>query len=253
MNKSVRRLASGIAGMILVLALTGCGSDYPELTAEQEQAIGEYAAMTLLKYDAENRSRLVDASVVEAYELKVQQKKEQAAAQATPEPAPEATMKPTADTPVIDVEGEAVVQVPEISLEESLDAPEGVSVSYRGYKLCNTYPEDGSAEGFFALDAEAGQKLLVLEFLLTNETAAEKTVDFFSAQSVYRIKVGDAEPKNAMTTLLWDDLSTYAGKLPASGTEEVVLVFEVADNVSKDDIKLYYKNESNEYTIPLND
>ena len=171
MNKRVRQLTAGIVGVILVLALTGCGSNYPELTEEQEQAIGEYAAMTLLKYDAENRSRLVDASVVEAYEIKEQEKKEQAAALATPEPTPEATMKPTEDTPVIDTNGETVNQEAVMSLEESLAVPQGVSVTYQGYNMCDTYPEDGSAEGYLALDAEQGQKFLVLKFLVKNETA----------------------------------------------------------------------------------
>ena len=252
MNKRVRRMASGIAGLILVLSLTGCGSDYPELTAEQEQAIGEYAAMTLLKYDAENRSRLVDASVVEAYELKEQQRKEQEAAKATPEPTPEATMKPTEDTPVVDSNGEAVKQEAVMSLEESLGAPDGVTVTYKGHVLCDTYPEDGTAENYFTLDAAPGKKLLVLKFLVKNESSEEKQIDFFSATSVYKVKVGDGEPQNAMTTMLFDDMSTYAGKLEVSGSEELVLLFEVENGVSENDIQLYYKNESNEYTIQLN-
>ena len=41
-----------------------CGNEIPDLTEEESQRIGEYAAVTLLKYDANNRSRLVDPEVV---------------------------------------------------------------------------------------------------------------------------------------------------------------------------------------------
>ena len=48
----------------MALTMTACGNEIPDLTEEESQQIGEYAAVTLLKYDANNRSRLVDPEIV---------------------------------------------------------------------------------------------------------------------------------------------------------------------------------------------
>ena len=48
----------------LILALTGCAENQiPDLTADQEKAVGEYVALTLMRYDAGHRSRLMDLSL----------------------------------------------------------------------------------------------------------------------------------------------------------------------------------------------
>ena len=59
MNKG--KLCLGIACILLAgSVLTGCGDKIVPLTQDQEQLVGEYAAVMMLKYDAKHRSRLVD-------------------------------------------------------------------------------------------------------------------------------------------------------------------------------------------------
>ena len=58
----------------------GCASEIAELTPEQQQQVGEYAAFAMLKYDAEHRSRLVDYSEVEAADEKARLAQEAAEA-----------------------------------------------------------------------------------------------------------------------------------------------------------------------------
>ena len=58
----------------------GCASEIAELTPEQQQQVGEYAAFAMLKYDAEHRSRLVDYTEVEAADEKARQIEEARAA-----------------------------------------------------------------------------------------------------------------------------------------------------------------------------
>ena len=56
-----RRLVAVLTAGLLIMGLTGCGENQiPEMTDEQMQRLGEYTAMILMKYDAGNRSRLVD-------------------------------------------------------------------------------------------------------------------------------------------------------------------------------------------------
>ena len=44
--------------------MTACGNEIPDLTEAESQRVGEYAAVTLLKYDATLRSRLADPEIV---------------------------------------------------------------------------------------------------------------------------------------------------------------------------------------------
>ena len=59
-----KNMVCGALLCAMMLSMTACGNEIPDLTEEESQRIGEYAAVTLLKYDANNRSRLVDPEVV---------------------------------------------------------------------------------------------------------------------------------------------------------------------------------------------
>ena len=54
----------------MIFGLSACGENViPEMTDEELQAVGEYAAITLMKYDANQRSRLVDIALLEEEEI----------------------------------------------------------------------------------------------------------------------------------------------------------------------------------------
>jgi len=92
-----RYLKLSIFTMAMMFVLSGCGSDFPDLTADEQQVIGEYAATLLMKYDANNRSRLMSREEVEAAELKMEEL-EQARQELTGE-----WKDPVEDTPVIEI------------------------------------------------------------------------------------------------------------------------------------------------------
>lgn len=240
-------LTKGILiGMIAASVLTGCGNRIPEMSEEQEQAVGEYAAMLLLKYDANHRSRLVDLSTVPEEDAIISEIPEEALNQESDQ------MKPVADTPVIDQTGENGTGNAG-SIEELLGLPEGVVLSYRGMEVCNSYPEDGQADTYFALEASKGKRLLVLDFALSNQSPSEQSVDVLHQEAVFYVTVNGNYKRGALVTLLMDDLSTYMGSIEAGGEKQLVLLVEIendmADAVSS--ISLNVKNESKEYTIQL--
>lgn len=253
-RKSVSSLKLAITAMMIATGLTGCGNSIPDMTQEQMAQVGEYAAITLLKYDANHRSRLVDAETVEAYDRKMQELEALKAQleQQKQETAPEG-MKPVEDTPTVELNGETASKNMIQSLAESLTVPDGVEINYTGYKTCDTYPEDGSAGKYFTLDASAGKKLLVLEFAVENKSAASASVDFFSKTAVFSVDAGEGKKYSAMTTMLLDDLSTYVGTIPAGGTQKLVLLFEVDESAAKNmkDVQLYLREESQTSTIQL--
>ncbi len=252
MRKNGLRLGAACAA--LVLTMTGCGNQIPDLTEEEMQMVGEYAAITLLKYDANHRSRLVDAALVETEEAE----KDEELTEETPETkteelkseeTPEST--PVVETPVIDAE-EVPVSAAEAEVATFYDLPENVEITYKGYEISTSYPSD-SANGYLTVEAEQGKKLLILQFDISNGTAAEQAVDLFSSTAVYQVNVNGIYEQNALTTMLMNDMSTLVTTIPANGSQEVVLVVEIeedmADSIST--ITLNMKNEPNTYTIQL--
>lgn len=247
MKQKYMRLA--VVGLMALTFMTGCGNQIPDLTEEQAKQVGEYAAITLLKYDANHRSRLVDASVIEAHDAK-EKELEELAAQATPEPAPEG-MKPVEDTPVIDDSGNDLVS--EVSsLDDIYELPEGVAIAYRGYQVCDSYTGEASGDAF-ALDAATGKKLLVLKFNIANQSGNVQNVDLFSKTSTYGVTINGTYSEDALTTILMDDISTYINTMQAGEGKDLVLLVEIeesmAGNIST--VSLNLKNESKTSTIQL--
>ena len=245
----IGRKKSVVCGALLcamTLTMTACGNEIPDLTEEESQRVGEYAAVTLLKYDANNRSRLVDPDIVIA-------KLEKEAAKEARRQENAQTEEQPAGTTASEIETPAAQEDITTSLEDFFGLAEGVTLTYEDYQIADSYPEDGSTDEFFALDASAGKKLLVLRFALTNGSDQEESIDFLNTSSRYIITVNDSTRGNALTTMLPNDMSTYAETLAPGETQELVLLLEVNEDVAGaiQSISLRLKNASNEYTIQL--
>lgn len=230
-----KNMVCGALLCAMMLSMTACGNEIPDLTEEESQRVGEYAAVTLLKYDANNRSRLVDPEMV------IAKLEKEAAKEASQEEEKAEVTMPTAQEEIT------------ASMEDFFGLPEGVSITYEDYMVADSYPEDGVEDDYFALDASMGKKLLVLRFHLTNGSEQEETIDLLNTNSRYIITVNDSIRANALTTMLPNDMSTYAETLEPGQTQELVLLLEVNEDVAGavQTIALRLKNASNEYTIQL--
>lgn len=238
-----------IALTMTVLMLTGCGNQLPEMDEEQIQMVGDYAAGLLLKYDASYRSRLVDLPMEET----PASQEENLASEESKQPSEEAEggMAPVDDTPVIPVGGETA-EVNNVSLEDCLNLPEGIRVTYQGERIASTYP-DNAQDDVFALDATVGNRLLILSFLIENQLAQDQEINIFQNNPVFRITVNDNVSKNSLMTMLPDELSTYIGTISANASVEAVLIMEIneADAAQINTITLNIKNASEKTTIQL--
>lgn len=246
MNRYIKILTTGLAVMLM---LTGCGNQIPDMTEEQMQLVGEYAAMTLLKYDADHRSRLVDISVIEAHDAKekeIQEKMAQLQASAEPE-----GMKPVEDTPIKEA-GQETERGGNLSLEDFYGLPEGMNVIYQGEEICDSYSGDASVDAF-SLDATPGKKLFLLKFEIVNQSGSDQSIELFSKSTIYRVTINESYSKNALTTMLTDDMSTYMGTIPAGENKQVVLITEIDKNMADSitSVSLNFKNESKTGTIRL--
>ena len=240
-----KNIVCGALLCTMMLSMTACGNEIPDLTEEESQRVGEYAAVTLLKYDANNRSRLVDPEMVIA---KLEKEAAREAAKAAQE---EAKTEETGNTGTTEVTMPTAQEDITASMEDFFGLPEGISITYEDYMVTDSYPED-EAE-YFALDASAGKKLLVLRFCLTNGTEQEEKINLLNTNSRYIITVNDSIRANALTTMLPNDMSTYAETLEPGQSQELVLLLEVNEDVAGavQAIALHLKNASNEYTIQL--
>lgn len=242
-----KNMVCGALLCAMMLSMTACGNEIPDLTEEESQRIGEYAAVTLLKYDANNRSRLVDPEVV------IAKLEKEAAKETTKASQEEGKAEETGSTGTTEVTMPTAQEEITASMEDFFGLPEGVSIIYEDYMVADSYPEDGVEDDYFALDASMGKKLLVLRFHLTNGTEQEEKIDLLNTNSRYIITVNDSIRANALTTMLPNDMSTYEETLEPGQTQELVLLLEVNEDVAGavQTIALRLKNASNEYTIQL--
>ena len=236
-----RKLYIVLTTLIVSLGITGCGSTIPEMTEEQTELVSEYAAGLILKYDKGYSNRLVDTSVPPVAE--------ETANQSVTETATEEATQSTENTAAQAADGVDV----QADMASFLGA-EGVTIDYSGYELCDTYPdaEDGS-DLFFTMDATEGYQLMVLKFNMVNTSGADETIDLLSKNVRYRVILNGASPKNALTTMLLNDMSTYNDVVTAGATQEVVIVIEVTPEEAQqiDTISLIMKNSEESVTTLL--
>ena len=247
MRKAYVKISALAVAMILLL--TGCGTNYPDLTAEEEIMVGEYAAKLLLKYDANNRSRLIVREELPEEETVIGEPEEPVE---IPEEEPTVEELPEADSPVVGTEDVPLTNMI-ASPEEFYELAEGISIDYQGMDVCSSYPPEGQADSYFALEATEGKSLMVLKFKIENHAQTEQKVDLLSQNVLFRITANGGYTRNTLTTMLLDDMSTYVDTLDAGETVDVVLLAEVDNDVANSisTLMLNLKNELKTCTIQL--
>lgn len=239
-----------IIGLPLIMTgiwLTGCGNAIPEMTMEQQELVVEFAASELLKYDVNYQSKLT------AHEPEQQHEEEQGEQPKEPlieeETLPEEII---ADTDVTIVDNTGTVEAQNISIADFLDLT-GVEISYAGYETVDTYPEGEAKEAYFFMSATEGNKLLVLRFSALNVSGEELSIDLAKSQTRYKIILNGTE-KNALTTMLLNDMAYYQGTLAANESIELVLLCEIQDDQTEfiDTLQLKMKSVDDSATISLN-
>lgn len=237
--------------------LCGCNADIPDLTEEQSAMITEYATNLLVKHsELSNRSLLSETELVlgeqEEAEAKVRKVKADEIAESylnkkveMIEGAEETAGNSESDG--TDEEIYASSQTVSEFFEEN-----DFSIDYMTYDLCTSYPEEAGEDFFMAMDATAGHQLCVVKFQVQNMSSSDQELDMLGKKGRFTLRMGDGENVQAQSTMLLNDLAAYRGTLAAGVSEEMVLVFEVDDNIeSIDSMKLIMKDENGENVISL--
>ncbi len=221
-------MKKNIKSLFVILAfsitLIGCSSDLPNMDDDQAAIIGEYAAGLLVRYDASNKSRLVDISLIQEEAIKEKEVGDKKEAE------PKSPMAPVDDTPIVN-EGKPNNE-PDISLEDILQLPEGVTITFVEDTLMESYPEHNGDELVMGIDAVEGKKLLVLTFSITNQSQVDQLVDIFSISPDFNIKINNQITRSTLPTLLIDELPNFMEVIPAGTDKRLVLITELNENIS---------------------
>ena len=208
--------------------------------------MGEYAAITLLKYDANHRSRLVGLQE----EINPEQKPTEDTEPTQQPIADRPEQQPVNDTPVVDLTEEDIESFD--SMETALGLTEGITVAYTGSVISDRYPTE-EEPGTFIVSAEKGCKIVALEFVVTNNSGTEQKIDMSSKALSFAVISGNNFSEKSLSPVLYNDLAKYNDTLMNESGKKVVLLFQVEEAKAEisSGILLKIKNEGKIYTICL--
>lgn len=240
-NKKTKTFIRILAGALLV-SLCSCGNTIPSLSEEQEAMVVEYASTAVLKHDANYQRKLVDLSTLTNEEETPEEETTQAPAEDTNIP-----QKPQQEAENAAQE-EAQVQV---NAEQILGLHD-VSLTCSGYEAAEFYPKNGN-EIYFVMNATPGNNLLVMKFTLRNLLNEEQAIQIQPGAVRVKIELNGGE-KDALTTMLLNDLAVYQGTLGPNEETELVVVGEypVEDIQTIDSLSVKLKNENGEAILNCN-
>lgn len=217
-----------LAGLSVLMCLfCGCLEATP-LTDEEMDVVAEYAASLLLKYDKHYDTPLY---YVEEREVRL-----------TPTPTPEPTGKAT-PTPVTGSSSGGTSSVPEATPTETptqmplyneeetskqitdIIAVENITVTCEGFELMKSV----QSTEYFSLVAKEGRQYVVVNFLLHNNTTEDIMFDASEKGLEYSVDVNISSVSRVSLSMLENDMQYMEIPVPAGGTAEAVLVFEIAD------------------------
>ena len=209
----------------VMLTLTGCGNAIPEMTAEQQTMVTEYAAALLLKYDANYEPMLLDDERLAAEEEMQKRIEEENARLEALQAAQNAPREESSSEDGDSADGQASAQEAVTNVDPAVFMEmDGVSISCNGVEFVDTYPESGG-EVFLSVTPSAGCKLAVVHLDMVNNGSADATVDMFAKNAKFKVSFNGGEYHNTMMSLLEDDFTMYAGTIvPGQKVSTVLLV-----------------------------
>jgi len=225
----------------------------PELSEEETELVTEYAAGLMLKYDTRYSSKgILNDDELEAMMEKeaAQREKERAYAESAKAYQESLNNKQTEDASQTETVSHESSD-PTISNIASFFGIDGFDVAYSGYELCDSYPSSGDSL-LMAMDASEGKQLLVVNFNVANVSSDSGTFDMFYKSPGFTLNVNGDTKVRQQATLLLDDMAAYNGTIGMGSSENMVLIFEVGDDISSiSSLVLTAKNGSEKGSITL--
>lgn len=234
-----------ISAFAMALCLAGCGVKVDDMTDAEAELVTEYATQILLKHSSTSTKNLLNDEKMKAEEAKEAEirernKKMQEAKEAYLNSEGKEEKKEDAADSSTDSKTE-VVEKEYIDNAAELMKAENFNLTYRDYKLCQSYPEEKRDDDFLSVDAKEGKQLLVLNFEAVNQLAEDTNLDLFSKGGRFFLSINGEPVIESSPTILMDDLSMFKDTVSASATKDLVLLFEVAADTKVNSLELSIK------------
>ncbi|MDD6615055.1 MAG: hypothetical protein PUF13_02975, partial [Lachnospiraceae bacterium] len=107
-----------------------------------------------------------------------------------------------------------------VTLSEALGL-EHIQAVYTGTQLTDRYD---------SVVPDSGKKLMILHVTLQNRTKKARKCDILSLLPVFRAKVNGTQEVTAELTILPENLSTWESKIPAGGSADTIILFQVKED-----------------------
>lgn len=217
MKKGFRLLAVLSATVFMI---SGCGTSLYEMTDDEENLVVQYAAYAVGKHNIHQKDGMTNAV---AKEQDSQVKEEQSTqkeqdTQSNQNSANQGSAGQTGDSTGTDTSNYA-----QISLEKALGYDSALNITYKGYKVQDSYKEGN----YFAVNAASGNKLLVMNFTISNP--GKKTVKYDTTSlgnSFYGVFDGKTKIAEKMT-FSNKELSSGTNKIKAGKKIKAIMIFEL--------------------------
>ncbi len=221
--------------VFLTIILSGCSKgDFIELSEDESNAIAQYSAYLLLKYDNNkvDDMRLLDKQEV----IDIREKeKEEAAPTAVPTEEPEPVVTDTPEPEITDVpedstENTETLPIPTEAVTSTCSSISEVmeckdfSVNYSSINIYDSYKSENEA---FALTAPKGKKLCIVDFSIENLLEEDKVFNSTDYKVNYKLVCENGKSHSSEISLLANDLLYYNSVIKKGSSVTASVVFYV--------------------------
>lgn len=126
----------------------------------------------------------------------------------------------------------------------------GLKLTFNGYSVMNAYP---SMNNQGAVTAKDGEKVLVLNFVLSNPTSSAISLNVLNQNTTFKVSVNGSNVGYTKVTMLENDLSSYVGTVAAGSEEQLVLLVIIPSSQASSisDITVTISVNGNSYNVKL--
>lgn len=236
-------------GAILVavtMFFTGCGDPMVPLTEDEETIVVNYSAGTVAKHNSFQQEGMT--TIYPEEEEEQEENEEPDEVQEPVEEEQEGDDKESQETEKQPEKETPAEEAGQLTLTEALAVPD-VEFSYRDYSTVDSYKEGE----YFSMDASEGNVLMMLNVNMTNTGNKAMECNLLAKQIVFTLTLNEGAGIQNQTTMLTNDLSTYAGTLDPGQTEAVILMFDVpqqtAENITSMQLSMQSNGKTNEILL----
>ena len=219
MTKSRKR--KSLLNIVLLagaLILTGCGEEPYELQDNERAVIVNYAAHIVAKYNVRQPEGYRYVYLPAEQEAGGEEEQPQdIQTEETNEQEQQTDDRTQEDMPADNADAATEEVKPAVTLSEALGL-KGVQAVYTGAELTDHYG---------TVVPNTGKKLMILHVTLQNQTGKARKCDMLSLLPVFQAKVNGMQEVTSELTILPENLSTWEEKIPAGGSADTLILFQV--------------------------